>query len=71
MRDALPALNPDGLSPRDALEALYRLKSPAAKGRDNSALRAAPASRLTFFKRLRYRSIDALNKNIGHIENKI
>jgi DNA mismatch repair protein MutS len=32
VRDALAALNPDDLSPREALEALYRLKSLAAKG---------------------------------------
>jgi DNA mismatch repair protein MutS len=32
VRDALSALNPDDLSPREALEALYRLKSLAAKG---------------------------------------
>jgi len=30
--DALAALNPDDLSPREALEALYRLKVLAAKG---------------------------------------
>jgi DNA mismatch repair protein MutS len=30
--DALAALNPDDLSPRDALEALYQLKLKAAKG---------------------------------------
>jgi DNA mismatch repair protein MutS len=32
VHDALAALNPDDLSPREALEALYRLKSLAAKG---------------------------------------
>src|SRR5215475_2809145 len=32
VRDALAALNPDDLSPREALEALYRLKVLAAKG---------------------------------------
>jgi DNA mismatch repair protein MutS len=32
VRDALAALHPDDLSPREALEALYRLKLLAAKG---------------------------------------
>jgi len=31
LTEALAALNPDEMSPRDALEALYRLKSKAAK----------------------------------------
>jgi hypothetical protein len=31
VRDALAALHPDDLSPREALEALYRLKTLAAK----------------------------------------
>jgi DNA mismatch repair protein MutS len=29
LRDALDAINPDNLSPREALEALYRLKAAA------------------------------------------
>jgi DNA mismatch repair protein MutS len=31
--DALAALNPDEMSPRDALEALYALKEQLAKGK--------------------------------------
>jgi len=31
LREALAALNPDEMSPRDALEALYALKTNAAK----------------------------------------
>jgi DNA mismatch repair protein MutS len=34
VRDALAALNPDDLSPREALEALYRLKVLAVKGEE-------------------------------------
>jgi DNA mismatch repair protein MutS len=32
VRDALAALHPDDLSPREALEALYRLKLLAGQG---------------------------------------